>query len=102
MKHETKHKILFFVRWLLKYKPTAENGGKIEVEYKRIALIRSQQMYSRKEIIGLSPEQLQYHAQLQLMSELHKHSMIKYETRANPHIDGDFHIYEASLQVIKP
>lgn len=102
MKHETKYKIISFVRRLLNYKPTAENGGKIEVDYKSIVHIRSQQSYSRKEIIGLSLEQLQYHAQLNLMSELHKHGMIKYETRANPHIDGDFHIFEASLKVIKP
>lgn len=102
MKTETKKKILFFIRKLLKYDPTKDVSPWIEIETRKVHLIRSQQMYRKQEITMLSEDQIKYHAQLQLMSEMDKQGMIDYGFRDCDPANSEYCVYEAALKVIYP
>ena len=98
MKIETKRKILWWAKRVLRYTEYSDNRSHIVVETKKIVKVRSEHQYPNYEIIRISEHQIQFAASLQLMDELVKNKMIKY-TR---HPDKEFTRVVAELKVIVP
>ena len=102
MKLETKRKILIFVSKILRYTPSKDKPPFILLEYEKVVIVQSQQMFPAKELQMLSLDQLKYHAQLNLMSELDAAGVIVYETRSDMTSGYDMKIFEARIRIVKP
>jgi len=102
MKQETKRKIIFFVRKLLRYDVTKDPNSIMIIRTDQVKFLRSQQMFRKQELTMLSEDQIKYHANMNLMSELEKQGLIKYETRDCDPNTFEHCIFEAQLKVITP
>ena len=100
MKYETKLKIIGVVKKLLRWNETIHQSPIIEVKRFDIRIAQSRQMYLDKDLMILSLDQLKYHANLQLMSELDANGIIKYETIGG--VTTGHKTFIATLKVIVP
>jgi hypothetical protein len=102
MKHETKLKIVQVIKSLLRWNETQYQSPVIEIQRFNIRMVQSHQRYSHRDLMVLSFDQLKYHANLQLISQLEANGLIKYETVDNPNELTAHKTFVASLKVIIP
>jgi hypothetical protein len=103
MKIETKRKILWWVKRILNYCEYADKYPYIVTEQRKVLNFQSRQCYPKQEINILSEDQMKYFANMQLLSELEKHNVIRYTKEVADFTErpGDI-VYTAILKVITP
>ena len=95
MKIETKRKILWWVKRVLRYAEYADCRPHTVVETKKIVKVRSEYKYSSNEIMMIDKRHV---VTMQLIDELVKNNMIKY---SNISKNGDT-LVTATLNVLVP
>lgn len=98
MKIETKRKILWWVKRVLRYAEYADCRPHTVVETKKIKRVRCEYKYQTSELLMIDEHQIQYAANMQLMDELVKNKMIKY----SKHPEQEFTRVTAELNVLVP
>jgi len=102
MKSQTKHKILVFVRKLLKYDETSFPNSFI-VETRKVEIAQAEHLYTKREYDMVAKEQIRFGLGLALISEIDKINAIEYteEKYADPYIEGGMKVKAKLLFIVK-
>lgn len=100
MKLATKLKILKFVKKVLKYYESKELPPLIEIERFRIRKVATEHMYSDREVMMISEDQIHYALNTAIIEELVKNNLVKY---SKFHSNFDAHVrIRAEVYIILP
>ena len=98
MKIETKRKILWWVKRVLRYAEYKDSHPFIVTEKKNIIKVCSEHKYPTHEILMIDERQIQFAVNLQLIDELMKNKVIKYTRYSNV----DYTMVVATVNVLVP
>jgi len=102
MKYKTKLKLIRWFKKLIRFDETKQTSHFAKINKYAIKTIVHNQVYSQKDINVLALDQLKYHSNLNLISELDKMNLIKYEKIKYPYSVKNEEVFRATLTVIVP